>query len=260
MKNVKNEPAKKTASGVPLAIIVIVLIAAAIGGYYLYNSSKSTPAANRAATNANARPAATPVNAPPGAQPPNTLGPQTAEVTVEEFADFQCGSCAAVHPTLKELQSIYSSRVRFLFRNYPLAIPAHDKSYEAAAAAEAAGLQGRFWAMQDKLFSNQQAWTANPNYRQLWTDYAKDIGLDVDKWQADAAGLQTKSRVDEDLKRGRALSINSTPTIYINGRPVPYESFNVASMRNLIDAELQRAATAKANPGGAGGGAPASNP
>lgn len=254
-----NQPAK-AASGVPLAIIVIVLIAAAVGGYWFYNSSKTQPAANRAAINANGRPASTPVNAPPGSQPPNTLGPQNADVTLEEFADFQCGSCAATHPIVKELQSLYSTKVKFIFRDYPLAIPAHDKSYEAATAAEAAGLQGKFWAMHDQLFSNQQAWTANPNYRQLWADYAKNIGLDVDKFQADSAGLQAKSRVDEDLKRGRALSINSTPTLYLNGRPVPYESVNVASMRNLIDVELQRAATAKANPAGANSAAPVSNP
>jgi protein-disulfide isomerase len=256
-----NEKPAKTASGVPLAIIAIVLIVAAGAGYWLYNSSTGPkqPKTGPTPTNTNTRASSTPANAPLGAQPPNSLGPQTADVTVEEFADFQCPQCGATHPVIKELQGIYSGKVRFIFRNYPLAIPAHDKAYDAAVAAEAAGIQGKYWQMQDKLFMNQKGWSDNPNYRQLWADYAKDIGLDVDKWQADISGLAAKARVDEDLKRGRGLNINSTPTIYINGRPVQYQDFSVAAMRNLIDAEIQRTAAAKQNPGGAGSAASASN-
>lgn len=258
MKNVKNDP--KMGSGVPLAIIVIVLIAAVAAGYYFYNSSKTPTNTNRQiAGNTNKQPTATPANLPLGAQPPNSMGPQTADVTFEEYADFQCPQCGATHPLVKEMQSTYGSRVKFVFRNFPLAIPAHDKAYEAAVAAEAAGLQGKFWAMQDQLFSNQNAWSNNPNYRQLWADYAKNIGLDVDKFQADAIGLQAKTRVDDDLKRGRALGVNSTPTIYINGLAVPFQDFNSAALRNHIDTELQKAAAAKSNPGAANSAPPASN-
>ncbi len=100
-----------------------------------------------------------------GAQPPNMLGSQNASVTVEEFADFQCPTCGVMHPKVKEVVSTYGSRIKFIFREYPLQIPAHDKAYEAAVAAEAAGLQGKFWEMQNLLFSNQQAWSANPDMR-----------------------------------------------------------------------------------------------
>jgi protein-disulfide isomerase len=237
---------KKTkSSGMPLAIIVIVFIGAFIGACFLYNSSKSGPNSNSARGNSQNRPGqpAQPANAPLGAQPPNMLGSATATVTIEEFADFQCGSCAAAHPVMKEIQQIYQNRIRFIFRNYPLQIPAHDKAYDAAVAAEAAGMQGstKFWAMQDLLFTNQSAWSQNPNYRELWAEYAGRIGLDIERWKTDMAGLAAKSRVDQDLARGRGLKVDSTPTIYVNGRSIPFPDVNVQTMRQIVDAELQSA-------------------
>lgn len=237
----------------PLAIIGIVLVAVVGAFAWLYSSSKS-PVVGNTATNQNTnRPAVDQSKAPVGATPPNMLGSPSAAVTVEEFADFQCGSCAATHPVLKEIQSIYGSKIKFVFRNYPLAIPAHDKAYDAAAAAEAAGMQGKFWAMQDQLFTNQQAWSQNPNYRQLWTEYATKIGLDIQRFQTDASGIAAKSRVDQDMQRGRALNVNSTPTIFVNGFSVPLRETNVEGMRRIIDSELQKAPAAQTS-------APASAP
>jgi protein-disulfide isomerase len=181
-------------------------------------------------------------NAPAGATPPNMLGSPTASVTLEEFADFQCPSCGDKHPVMKQIQSMYGSRIKFIFRSFPL--PMHDKAYEAAVAAEAAGIQGKFWDMHNQLYTNQKAWSADPNYKQAFADYAQKIGLDVDKFKDDMAGLQTKNRVDEDLKRGRAVNINQTPTLFINGKAVPYPEMTVDGLRALIDAEMQAAAPA----------------
>lgn len=250
MKNVKNEQAKN--SGLPLAIIVLVLVAVVVGGFWFYSSSKQTPAKDKKAAASNSNTANLAANAPAGAQPPTMLGSPTAAVTVEEFGDFQCPSCAQVHPMMKEIQSIYGPRIKFIWRNYPLAIPAHDKAYDAAVASEAAGMQGKFWPFQNELYTNQQAWSANPNYRQIWVGYAQKLGLDVDKFQNDMAGLAAKSRVDEDLKRGRAMGVNSTPSIFINGRPVAYNDLSVPGIRQMIDTELQQAnEKAKAAPANA---------
>jgi protein-disulfide isomerase len=239
---------KNNNSSLPLIIIGAVLIAALAGAWWLFNrNSNKSGNTNRAAANTSAAktPSATNVL---GAQPPNLLGSPNATVTVEEFADFQCGACASVHPRVKELTSIYGSRIKFIFRNYPLAIPAHDKAYNAAVAAEAAGLQGRFWDMQNLLFTNQQVWTNNPDYRRIWEEYAAKIGLDVEKFKNDMAGLNTKSRVDADMQRGRALNLQSTPTIFINGQSVPFEQMTVEIMRQVIDAELQKASSSQQNP------------
>ena len=149
-----------------------------------------------------------------------------------------------MHPMINEIKSIYGNRIKFVYRNNPLAIPAHDKSYDASVAAEAAGLQGKFWEMQNLLFTNQQAWTANPGYKQIWNDYAQKIGLDVNKFQTDIAGLGAKQRVDEDLKRARSMGVNSTPTIFVNGVEVQNTELNVAGLKMVIDGELAKAAPA----------------
>ncbi len=240
----KKEEKKKNSTAVPLAIIGLVLVGVVVAAWWFSRSSKPDTNVNRPAANATPR-ATVPANAPVGATPPNMLGSPTAAVTVEEFADFQCGSCAATHPVMKEIQSIYGSKIKLVFRNYPLAIPAHDKAFEASMAAEAAGMQGKFWAMQDQLFQNQQAWSQNPNFRQLWSEYAEKIGLDVQRFQTDAAGMGARSRVEQDRSRGTALNVSSTPTIFINGQPVPFPDANVAGLRRIIDAELQKAAASQ---------------
>ena len=227
-----------------MLIIGLVLIAVVGGAWYLYSQSQasvnSNVNSNRAVANTNVpRPN---VNAPAGATPPNMLGSPTAAVTVEEFADFQCGACASTHPMMKEIQSTYGSRIKFVFRQFPLSI--HDKAYDAAVATEAAGLQGKFWQMQDQLFNNQQTWASpGADHKQLWTEYAEKIGLDVQKWQSDMTGISAKSRVDQDMQRGRGLNVGSTPSIYVNGELVPPPALNVAGMRRIIDAELQKTAS-----------------
>ena len=241
----KETKTKKGSSGIPVAIIILVLAVVVVGGYLFYQRSKpATKTTNSATTNTttnNQRPPLNMAAAPPGAQPPHSLGSPTAAVTVEEFADFQCGSCAAAHPVMKDIMSAYAGNknVRFVFRNFPLA--AHDKAYDAAVAAESAGLQGtsKFWQMQDQLFTNQHVWSSSPNYRDIFVEYAQKIGLDVEKFKADMSGMQAKTRVDQDLQRGRFLQVSSTPTVIVNGRPVPYNEVTAAGLRRVIDAEVQ---------------------
>ena len=248
----KTKEAKGVApkTNAPLLIIGLVAVVAIVGGWYYFSSAKSAPKANSntAANSANSaskpKTASIPPNAPPGANPPNQAGSPAALVTLEEFADFQCGSCAVAHPVMSEIKSIYGTRIRFVFRNYPLSIAAHDKAYEAAVAAEAAGMQNKFWDLQNMLFSNQQTWTAAPTYKQIWKDYAAKIGLDVARWENDMAGIAAKSRVDSDIARGKAIGVNSTPTLFINGNAVGFADMNVQSLKGMIDAELAKSGPA----------------
>lgn len=234
---------EKPKSNAPLLIIGAVLIAALLGGWYFFSSSKTTSNANTTRNTNTPRPQTSSLaSAPKGADPPNQIGPPNAAVTIEEFADFQCPQCAAAHPILSDIKSAYSGRIRFIFRNLPLAIPAHDKAYNAAVAAEAAGMQGKFWQMQDLLFQNQKTWSADPNYRNLWKEYATRIGLNVDKWETDMAGLGAKTRVNADMERARAAGVNSTPTLFVNGVEIPFVQMTGASLRQIIDAELAKAA------------------
>lgn len=233
-------------SNAPLLIIGGVLVVALIGGWYWFSSSKPTPgnsnSSGKTPTASNKPAVAFPPNAPAGATPPNAFGSPSAAVKIEEFADFQCPQCAATHPILSEIKAAYGSRIYFIYRNYPLDIPAHDKSYAASVAAEAAGMQGKFWEMQHQLFTNQKAWTSDPNYKAIWKEYAGRIqGLNVEQWENDQLGIQAKGRVDEDKKRGKSANVNSTPTIFINGQEVPFSQLNVAGLKQIIDAELAKA-------------------
>ncbi len=200
---------------------------------------------NNGSTNGNVKKPANvggiPANAPPGAQPPTQAGSPTASVTLEEFADFSCPQCGLKNPVLTEIRTMYGSRIRFIFRNFPLDIQGHEKSYDAAIAAQAAGFQGRFWEMENLLFTNQKTWTADPNYKQIWKGYAQQIGLDVNKWEDDCLGLPAKQRVDLDKQRAVAIGVNSTPTLYINNQEFPFSQMTVDGLKTAIDAELAKA-------------------
>jgi protein-disulfide isomerase len=241
-------------SNTPMLIIVGVLVVGLMGGWWFYTSSKNSPTskANTAANSAANKPKAStmPSGVPPGAQPPNLAGSPAALVKIEEFADFQCGSCAQVNPIMSEIKSTYGSKIQFIFRNYPL--PIHPKAYEAAVAAEAAGLQNRFWDMQHQLFTNQQTWVSSPSHKEIWKSYAEKIGLDVNKWENDMLGIAAKNRVDEDLKRAKGAGVNSTPTVYINDTMIPYTELNdTQKLKAIIDAELAKASQQQGNPAGA---------
>lgn len=245
MANTTASTTDEKKSNTPLLIIGGVLVLALLGGWYWFSTSKPGSKTGNTNTSKNSstqqKPAvALPPGAPAGANPPNSFGSPNASVTIEEFADFQCPQCAATKPIIDEIKSAYGSRIRFIYRNYPLDIPAHDKSYDASVAAEAAGMQGKFWDMQNLLFTNQKAWTNDPNYRAIWKDYATKIGLDVNKWETDMAGLPAKQRVNDDKARGKAANINSTPTVLINNVEVPFAQLTVTGLKQIIDAEMAK--------------------
>ncbi|CAN5861602.1 thioredoxin domain-containing protein [soil metagenome] len=246
-------------SGLPLVIIGIVLLVAVVGGWYLYqSSSKKTPVANsntRTNTTTQQPNNTTLTSSVLGAQPPHFKGGQNASVTVEEFADYQCPTCAVMHPVMNEINAAYGSRIKFIYRNYPL-VQIHKNAYEAASSAEAAGLQGKFWEMQNLLFQNQRNWSNVADAKPVFEGYAQTIGLDVEKFKADVLGVRARERVDLDLRRAQSLNLSSTPSVLINGKPVPFEQMTVDGMKQMIDAELaqtssqqttQPASTASAN-------------
>lgn len=230
----------KNNSSLPFIIISLVLIGVAAGGWWFYQSSKNTKTTKTNTNKSNTNLAVPVTSNLPGAQPPNMLGSPNALVTIEEFADFQCPTCASVHAKMKEITALYGNRIKFVYRNFPLT-QIHKNAYDAAVAAESAGLQGKYWEMQNQLFTNQTAWANSADARKIFGEYAQKIGLDVDRFQTDMLGLAAKSRVDLDIARGRAMGINGTPSIFINGRQLSFEQFDVTPMRQVIDAELQKA-------------------
>ena len=176
------------------------------------------------------------LSAKSGPESPHIRGNPDAPVTLEEYADFQCPPCGMFAAFLGQLEKEYESRLRVVFRNFPLAM--HQHAREAALAAEAAGLQGHFWEMHDVLYREQDTWSKSPNARELFESYAGTIGLDLDKFKNDMDSEQTKARVDADRQRGESLGIQTTPTLFINNQPLETKDKNPEGIRAEINAAL----------------------
>ena len=143
------------------------------------------------------------------------LGNENAKVTIVEFGDYQCPACGASYPITKEVLKEYGDKIRFVFRNFPL--EQHANAFPAARAAEAAGAQGKFWEMHDKLYETQDSWGTKPDAPSQFEGFAKDLGLDVEKFKKDIADKVYDSNIQEGLTDGTAVGINATPTFFVNG-------------------------------------------
>lgn len=139
-------------------------------------------------------------------------GAEDAPVTLVEYGDFECPSCGAMEPVVRAVRQAEGTKLRFVFRNFPLS-NSHPYAEVAAEAAEAAGAQGAFWPMHDMLMDNQQALTPLD-----LVGYAKTLGLDA---EAVSRALQEHTyaeRVREDFMSGVRSGVNGTPTFFINGQ------------------------------------------
>ncbi len=163
-------------------------------------------------------------------------GNPDAPVTLEEFGDFQCPPCGKFSEFVEELLKEYNPRLRLVFRNFPLS--GHEHAREAALAAEAAGLQGKFWEMHDTLYREQETWTKASNVRELFESYAGTIGLNVDQFKKDMDGDKARERVDSDRALADFLGVKATPTLFINNRPVEPKDKNPEGVRATINAAL----------------------
>ncbi len=168
--------------------------------------------------------------------PAHIRGNPDAPVTLEEFGDFQCPPCGKFSEFVEELLKEYNPRLRLVFRNFPLS--GHEHAREAALAAEAAGLQGKFWEMHDTLYREQDTWSKAPNVRELFESYAGTIGLDVDQFKKDMDGDKARERVDSDRALADFLGVKATPTLFINNRPVEPKDKNPEGVRAAINAAL----------------------
>jgi protein-disulfide isomerase len=227
----------------PLLIILAVLGVALGAGLYLTRRSDSSPGPASTYSVANSSVASSsPVpkvsySATPGAQPPHAIGPEDAPATLEEFGDFQCPPCALLHPVLKTMEKEFGQRLRVIFREFPL-VPTHAHALSAARSAEAAGLQGKFWEMHDLLYENQRTWHKEFDARPTFEGYAKKLGLDLERFKRDVSSQVVEQRIFLDGKRAHALGVQGTPTVFLNGREVPFESLAPEKLRALINVEL----------------------
>ncbi len=163
----------------------------------------------------------------------SSQGPADAKVTVVEFGDFECPACGALYPAFKDTMNKYKdSSVKFVFRNYPL--PQHSFAPLAAEAALAAQAQNKFWEYHDTLFEHQD----NLAQSDLET-YAKNLGLDMQKFTDDVNKHTYSSIVERDKADGAALGLDHTPTVYINDTEYT-GNYSVDELSKAIDAVLNK--------------------
>lgn len=166
------------------------------------------------------------------------IGSDSAKVKLVEFSDFQCPACQQAEPYVNKLKTAYPDQVQLIYRHFPL--PQHNFGKVAAAYAEAAGEQGKFWEMHDKLFETQSEWSklSDDEVNAFFSGLAKQIGLDEDKVKQDVEKNTFGSKIDDDIAEGQRLGVNSTPTFYINGRKVNLQTFN--DLNTAVAEELKK--------------------
>lgn len=209
-------------SWLPFALIGGVLLLAIVAGLWFMRSAQRAPAVSVAAGS-------------PGAQPPQVKGRADAPVTIEEFGDYQCPPCGALHPELEKIKADYGDRVRLIFRHYPL-VRIHPHALTAAHAAEAAGLQGKFWEMHDRLYREQKSWQRAGDARAAFVAYARGLGLDAERFARDMNGESVDTRIVADHERARSLGVDATPVVFVNGRKLTAQTGR--DLRAAIDEAL----------------------
>lgn len=159
-------------------------------------------------------------------------GNPAAPITIVEFSDYQCPFCARVNPTLDRIRQTYGDRVKIVFKDFPL--PNHPEAPKAAEAARCAGEQDKYWEMHDVMFANQRALQV-PVLKQK----AREIGLNGAAFDQCLDSGKHAAAVEAGSELGAKMGVNSTPTLYINGRALigamPFENF-----KQVIDEELAR--------------------
>ncbi len=152
----------------------------------------------------------------------HVFGNKDSKVVLIEYGDFQCPACGSAYPIIKEVTDNYKDKVAFIFRNNPLTA-IHPNARAGSAAAEAAGLQGKYWDMHDALYENQTNWSsaAVDKRTDMFVAYASQIGVkDKEKFKKDMESKAVNDKIDFDLALGKRVPVSGTPTILLNNKKI----------------------------------------
>ena len=225
---------------VQVGLTVAVIIGVGVGGFFLGRATKKAtaekakPTAMERKSNPNR-----PQNPPMPSEPVQisieglpVKGPREAPVTILEISDFDCPFCSKAFQTVEQLMEAYPGKIRLAFQNMPLSF--HRNARPAAEAALAAGDQGKFWEMYERIFTLRQT------DRESLINHARALHLDVEKFTKCLDEQCHRKEIDRDIKRSQMLGVRGTPSFFINGRLIvgaqPYEVF-----KKMVEEELAKA-------------------
>jgi len=200
---------------------IIVVIALAFVGIIAFsgNKDKTTNKTGSQATN-------------------HIIGLGKSGVTLVEYGDYQCSACERYYSVTKQIQQEYNNQVTFQFSNFPLT-SVHVNAFSAARAAEAAGLQNKFWEMHDTLYAagNWSVWTVSNNPTPIYELYASQVGLNLAQFKTDFASSKVNDLINADTAAGTKLGVAGTPTYYLDGKQISIDP-TMAAFEKVINAEI----------------------
>ena len=153
-----------------------------------------------------------------------TKGNENAAVTLTEYADFQCPACGQFYPIMKKVETQNGDKIKIEFKHFPL-VTIHPFAMPAAKAAEAAGQQGKFFEMHDKLFENQSTWSRSSAPQAYFIQYAEELGLDIDRFKTHMKSSLLQDRIEEQFYEAQELGLTGTPSFYLNGERLEFQTF-----------------------------------
>jgi protein-disulfide isomerase len=175
----------------------------------------------------------------------HTEGTGSTGVTLQEYGDFQCPVCGTFYPATEQVVEKYKDKITFQFSHLPLT-QLHPNAFAAARAAEAAGLQGKFFEMYNQLYQNQNVWSSSSNAQSIFEGYAQQLGLNVATFTKDYASARVNGAINADIaafkKTGEDMG---TPTYFLDGKKIDnaklFDASNQPSVEKfsaLIDAAI----------------------
>lgn len=167
----------------------------------------------------------------------HVFGNKDSKVILVEYGDFQCPYCGQAHPGIKTVTEKYKDQVAFVFRNFPLT-SMHPNARAAAGAAEAAGLMGKYWEMNNALYENQDAWSSLNSTERTneFVKYATSIGLDEQTFRDNLEKTAINQKISFDQALGKKINVTATPTLFLNGVKL---DDGVAADEDKLDTAIQ---------------------
>jgi len=151
----------------------------------------------------------------------HVFGNADSPVILMEYGDFQCPGCSSAFPTVEKITKKYEEQLGFVFRNFPLT-SIHPNAKVAAAAAESAGKQGKFWEMYRQLYETQRNWEAlSTNERtDFFVSLANDLQLDATTFTTSLSDSSVSQKINFDIAVGKKAGVDATPTFFLNGERI----------------------------------------
>ncbi len=165
-------------------------------------------------------------------------GNPRSKVTLTEFGDFQCPACKLFEPIMRQMRTSYGSKVKIVFKHFPLK-SVHPNAMAAAKAAEAAGNQGKFWEYHDLLYDNQELWAGQTDPTDKFLEYAQQLKLDTELFKKDLQDKKFDDKINAQEDEGITVGVSGTPTIYVGGKFLGVPS-GYDDLKKEVDAALSK--------------------